>query len=91
MEYARIFSLGLVQVFLLAYQSRNAAQGRKLGYALTGLCISFVWAYLIRSLSLAGDDFWVRTTVYALGCVTGGQIGLWSHKKFNKKKRPEDW
>ena len=85
-----IFLLALVEVFLLAFNARNAAQGRYLVSGTTSVAIGFLW---VLSIKLLSEQHFTPPLIAAhvIGGAIGSTLGVYVHKKALKPKRPEEW
>jgi hypothetical protein len=68
-----IFCTGFLQVFLVATNTRQVAQGRILGSYLVGFGISAVWAYNVHHVAISGL---AGGFVYAQGAAVGTVLGI---------------
>lgn len=69
----RIFLMGILQVFLVAANVRQVAEGRLLGAFLVGCGISGVWAYNVHHIAISGVQ---DGLLYALGAGLGTVLGI---------------
>jgi hypothetical protein len=71
--FAALFLTGLLQVFLVATNTRQISQGRLIGSYLVGFGISAVWAYNVHHVAISGlwGGFW-----YAQGAACGTLLGI---------------
>lgn len=79
--------VSLVQVFAMAFQSKNINGGHyfyaAIGSIFIGLSQAFVWKAI--SASSAGLT---ETTVYAVSGGAGCIAAMWTHKRLVKEKKP---
>lgn len=73
-DYARLFGRGLLQVALVAANTRQIASGRYSGAFIVGGMISLVWW---SNSSKNRPDFKGAGLVYALGAASGTVVGMW--------------
>jgi hypothetical protein len=68
-----IFLTGFLQVFLVAANTRQVAQGHALGGYLFGFGISAVWAFNVHHVAISGL---LGGFVYAQGAACGTVLGI---------------
>jgi hypothetical protein len=69
----RIFLMGILQVFLVAANVRQVAEGRLVGACIGGIGISAVWAYNVHHIAISGV---LDGCLYALGAGIGTVLGI---------------
>lgn len=85
-----IFLVQFAQVFLVAFNSRNAVQARYLSSFLISLLITF--CQVISTKLLWQSNFSLEAIIAtAFGGALGVVLGAWTHKRFMKKKPVTEW
>jgi hypothetical protein len=68
-----LFLMGVLQVALVAANTRQVAQARLVGSFFVGIGISAVWAYNVHHIAIGGV---VDGACYALGAGVGTVLGI---------------
>jgi hypothetical protein len=68
-----LFLTGVIQVFLVAANTRQVAAGRLVGSYFVGFGISLVWAYNVHHVAISGP---LAGFVYAQGAGIGTVLGI---------------
>lgn len=69
-----LFFTAWLQVFLVALNTWQIANGRVLGALVVGFLLSFTWTFNIKSVAFGN---WKERIVYSLGAMLGTASGIW--------------
>lgn len=72
-DYVKIFGFGLLQVTLVAMNTKQIAQSHFFGAFVIGFSISLVWTFNVRSATKGG----MAACLYSLGAACGTVLGMW--------------
>lgn len=73
MTYVTLFLTGLLQVFLVAANTRQVSRGYLMGSYIVGFGISLVWAYNVHHVAISGP---LAGFIYAQGAACGTVLGI---------------
>jgi len=68
-----LFFTAWLQVFLVALNTWQVANGKWIGALVVGFCISLVWTLNIKRIAFAG---WADRLVYSTGAMCGTGTGI---------------
>lgn len=85
-----IFLVSFAQIFLVAFNSRNTAQGRYKSAFIVSLLITIFQVLQLKLLVTHHFEIGVIVST-GLGGAFGVVGGTYSHKHFMRKKPPETW